>query len=184
MIPHSDYIYSTDFKFVKVVSCNCQNISQVLIANGLFPTAPSQPHTAVSIDLLDFYHALFERSCDAVNALAAALHSFYTRRGFDVLNKEGTPIRDPFRRGLGYAIQWYDCLRILVQKKVDTVLEESAKEIQGVRRPDIDLPNTTTASSTSSPKPPALTPSECAPILQQRCPACFGGTTFGQPVEE
>lgn len=41
---------------------------------------------AVSIHLLDFYCALFERSCEAVNALAAALHSFYTQRGFDVLD--------------------------------------------------------------------------------------------------
>lgn len=41
---------------------------------------------AVSINLLDFYTALFERSCDAVNALASALSSFYTRRGFIMLN--------------------------------------------------------------------------------------------------
>ncbi|KAI5987435.1 hypothetical protein EDD15DRAFT_2173414, partial [Pisolithus albus] len=48
---------------------------QLLICNGLFPTAPSQPHMAVSVELLGFYRALFERYCDAVNALASALHT-------------------------------------------------------------------------------------------------------------
>jgi hypothetical protein len=42
---------------------------------------------AISLDLLEFYNALFERSCDAVNAMSSALHSFYERRGFHVLNK-------------------------------------------------------------------------------------------------
>ncbi|KAJ6583800.1 hypothetical protein B0H10DRAFT_1833263, partial [Mycena sp. CBHHK59/15] len=49
------------------------------------PCIPSKPRTAFSIDLLEIYRALFERSCDAVTALAAALHSIYTRRGFKVV---------------------------------------------------------------------------------------------------
>ena len=43
---------------------------------------------AVSIELLDFYSALFERSCDAVNAMAAALNTFYNRRGFFLVNSK------------------------------------------------------------------------------------------------
>ena len=43
---------------------------------------------AVSVHFLDFYHALFERSCDAVNAMASALNTFYVRRGFILLNKK------------------------------------------------------------------------------------------------
>ncbi|KAI6101607.1 hypothetical protein EDD17DRAFT_1489391 [Pisolithus thermaeus] len=50
----------------------------VLICNGLFLTAPSQPCMAISIELLGFYCALFEHSCDAINALASALHMQYT----------------------------------------------------------------------------------------------------------
>ncbi|KAF9231360.1 hypothetical protein BU15DRAFT_56234, partial [Melanogaster broomeanus] len=57
-------------------------LPQVLLYHGLFPTAPSQPCMAVSVELLSFYRTLFERSCDAVNALASALNSHYTRRGF------------------------------------------------------------------------------------------------------
>jgi len=34
---------------------------------------------AVSIELLDFYAALFEQFCDAVKAMAAALNTFYTK---------------------------------------------------------------------------------------------------------
>jgi hypothetical protein len=43
---------------------------------------------AISTDLLDFYWALFERSCDAVNAMASSLNTFYARRGFRFLNKQ------------------------------------------------------------------------------------------------
>lgn len=43
---------------------------------------------AVSIDLLDFYSALFDRSADAVTALAGALKSLYSRRGFPILNNK------------------------------------------------------------------------------------------------
>ena len=38
------------------------------------------------MDLLDFYFALFERSADAVSALAGALKTMYSRRGFSILN--------------------------------------------------------------------------------------------------
>lgn len=41
---------------------------------------------AVSVDLLEFYFALFQRSGDAITAIAGALHAFYERRGFPVLN--------------------------------------------------------------------------------------------------
>lgn len=49
---------------------------------------PSQPRMAVSLDLLGLYRALFERSCDAINALAAALHTHYTRRSFHMVNRK------------------------------------------------------------------------------------------------
>lgn len=40
------------------------------------------------MDLLEFYHALFQRSCDAVNAMAGALHAFYTFRGYTLVNTQ------------------------------------------------------------------------------------------------
>lgn len=70
--------------------CECQSSPQVLVQNGLFPTAPAQPRIAVSLALLELYHALFERSCDAVNALSSALLTYYMRRGYRVLNAKVT----------------------------------------------------------------------------------------------
>lgn len=43
---------------------------------------------AVSTDLLAFYRALFERSCDAIHALAHALKTHYARRGFLMTNAD------------------------------------------------------------------------------------------------
>jgi len=77
-----------DFCNSNISHCSCRTLSQVLVKAGLFPTAPSQMRMAVSIDFLDFYAALFERSCDAVNAMAAALNTFYKRRGYNLLNRK------------------------------------------------------------------------------------------------
>ena len=78
----------TDFTSVDVISCKCAALPQVLVQFGVFPTAPSQPRMAISLDLLGLYWALFERSCDAVNILAAALHMHYMCHGFHLMNKK------------------------------------------------------------------------------------------------
>ena len=77
-----------DFKTLKIKHCACHTLPQVLVLHGLFPTAPDQIRMAVSVELLDFYSALFERSCDAVNAMAAALNTFYNRRGLFLVNSK------------------------------------------------------------------------------------------------
>lgn len=81
-----------------------------------------------------------------------------------MLNKHGEPIRDAFRRGLGYAIQWYDCLKLRVKHKVDAAIEASDRQIQAA------------ANTTVGP--------ECARILAQRCPACFAGQLFGRALDQ
>ncbi|KAG1848709.1 hypothetical protein DFJ58DRAFT_662803, partial [Suillus subalutaceus] len=63
-------------------------LPQALLHHGLFPTAPSQPRMVVSVDLLSFYRALFERSCDTINALASALKTHYSRQGFQVTDSQ------------------------------------------------------------------------------------------------
>ncbi|KAG1878078.1 hypothetical protein DFJ58DRAFT_720825 [Suillus subalutaceus] len=84
------------FTSIDVLSCRCSMLPQVLLHHGLFPTAPSQPRMAVSIELLSFYRALFKRSCDAINALASALKTHYSRRGFVMTDTRGEIIQDPF----------------------------------------------------------------------------------------
>ncbi|KAJ6533961.1 hypothetical protein DFH09DRAFT_1405699 [Mycena vulgaris] len=96
----------------------------LLVRNGVFPTSPSQPRTGVSIDFLEIYRALFERSCDAITALAAALHTIYDRRGFRVIStrNQGQLAKDPFREGLAQAVQWYSNLRARVQSNLNSAL--------------------------------------------------------------
>ncbi|KAG6376559.1 hypothetical protein JVT61DRAFT_1535 [Boletus reticuloceps] len=189
----------SDFAPTNVVSCQCSSLSQVLVYFGLFPTAPSQPRMAVSIDLLVFYHALFERSCDAINALSSALHNHYVRRGFRIVNHKNDAIQEPFRRSLGYAVQWYDILLVEVERNLEATLQASRDRIRASKQ-------STNASKSVHPTPPPSTPPlarsfppprtpssappspliprQCAQILIQCCPACFGGTTFGKPFAE
>ncbi|KIL60922.1 hypothetical protein M378DRAFT_1061934 [Amanita muscaria Koide BX008] len=87
---------------------------------------------AISITLLELYHALFERSCDAVNALSSALVTFYRRRGYQILSAKGESIQEPFRCGLGYAVQWYDCLRLKIDKQVEDILTACNNECKSV----------------------------------------------------
>ncbi|KAN0087822.1 hypothetical protein V8E55_006443 [Tylopilus felleus] len=167
----------------------CDRKRTVLVHFGVFPTAPSQPRMAISLDLLGLYRALFERSCDAINALAAALNTHYTRRGFLMVNKKGDTLQDPFRRSLAMAVQWYDVLQVEVEKHIENVIKscrdrvytskshspltsESASEPP---RQPLELPSNPPCSS-------ALSPGKWASILVQRCPACFGGTQFGRPL--
>jgi len=48
------------FISIGVPGCKCPSVAQVLVHFGLFPTAPSQPYMAVSVDLLGFYWSLFD----------------------------------------------------------------------------------------------------------------------------
>ena len=67
-------------------------LREQLIQQGFFPTAPSQPNLTVSIPFLEFYMPLFERTGDAVMAIAAALSNFYERQGYPVVNQKVSPI--------------------------------------------------------------------------------------------
>lgn len=180
---------------------------------------------AVSLELLSFYRALFERSCDAINALTYALKTYYSRRGFRLTDSKvtlfstlqtntnnaflkGNEVREPFRRGLGHAVQWYDILQIEVERQIEDLLEryrdqvtrfEEASLIVGCHanstsspscNPTISHDRDPTSShqshdpSNSAPLPSVLHPGRCSSILVQRCPACFGGIFHGRLTEE
>jgi hypothetical protein len=175
----------TDFRDIHFTTCSCVSLPKILVENGLFPAAPSQPRVAVSIDLLELYRALFERSCDAINALAAALNTLYTRRGFQAVKKnvrfslhiqffplirslhiQGGLVQDAYRRSLSSASQWYDNLRDRVERQLEDAIENASRA----------------ADARGSHNPPSIT-GRCSRLLRQRCPACFGGLTFGCPVD-
>lgn len=73
--------------------CKCIHFAERLIQQGFFPAAPTQPNLAISISFLEFYTALFERTGDAVTAVAAALSNFYERRGYPVVDKKVSSIQ-------------------------------------------------------------------------------------------
>ncbi|KAJ7091547.1 hypothetical protein B0H15DRAFT_778059, partial [Mycena belliarum] len=140
------------------------------LEHGVFPASPTKTKTGVSIDVLDFYRAFFERSCDAITALAAALHTLYDRRGFRAKDERAS---DPFRRLLIQAVQWASNLRDRVEKRVASVLAQAEAQL-------------------AIPAPPfpgaGLDPAPGTPfadrILRERCPACFNLNEWGRDLRE
>jgi len=114
--------------------------------------------------------------------------------------------REPFRRGLGYAAQWLDVLHIIVEDRVDAALAAADEKIQNSiadqdssnrdlnRKIDVRENQSKKTSglgvSSDTDEPLPAIPcqptdlSECARILQQRCPACFGCSKFGVSLEK
>ncbi|KAG2046020.1 hypothetical protein BDR06DRAFT_985702 [Suillus hirtellus] len=163
-------------------SCTHRQFSIVfLLYHGLFPTTPSQPHMAVSTDLLTFYYALFEHSCDAIHALAHALKTHYACRGFLMTNADGQLIQEPFRHGLGQAVQWFDILQIEVKWQTEATLQICRDQVyEACKLQSQENPGVTTPIRSST----TLIQGQCASILMQCCPACFGGVLFGRPLNE
>ncbi|KAJ7828415.1 hypothetical protein B0H13DRAFT_1917104 [Mycena leptocephala] len=147
----------------KVVKCLCPLAS------------PNKPHVGVSFDVLDIYRAMFEHSCDAIHALAAALHTIYDRRGFTVVSERNPLDRlvDPFHRSLTQAVQWSSNLRDRIDRNVHAALDAAEWEVIPPAPGDIDegmdiepsapsATSTTSATSSATSASPA-TPSPLAP---------------------
>ena len=83
-------------------------------------------------------------------------------------------------------MQWYDVLQVEVEKQINSALQCCRDKINASKPALSTASDATIASaSTSLPHTPsALSPGACSPLLIQRCPACFGGTTFGRPLAE
>jgi hypothetical protein len=122
-------------------------VASVLIEHGLFPASPSQPHVAISINLLEIYRALFERSCNAIHALLGALCSFYVKHRFQLVNEkvsstlpnshmhhltfvsQGQFIQDGFHWSLASATQWYDTLRSCIEQHLEDAVEVASYQL-------------------------------------------------------
>ncbi|KAJ7758999.1 hypothetical protein DFH07DRAFT_772333 [Mycena maculata] len=143
-------LYISHFESVHVTTCACMPVPVLLVQHGVFPTSPTRPQTGVSIELLDIYRALFERSCDAIMALAAALRTIYKRRGFRILSKQipGALATDPFREGLGNAVLWFSNLQDRIKARLEAALAAA----------DTYLSPPTPSPPSSTPPPPAPPP--------------------------
>ncbi|KAJ7573267.1 hypothetical protein C8J56DRAFT_1132067 [Mycena floridula] len=182
----------------KVNYCLCQDLCYVLVNNGLFPATPTHPRTAFSMVFLDLYRALFERSCDAINAMSSAMQTFYERRGFPSVHNDGALKKDPLRKQLSSAVQWHDCLRVSAEALADRAIAECAAFLDE-SSPEIPAPVTVEATledaafrGPGSPEIPApadsttgsLSAGECDQFLQDACPACFGGRLWGRSFQQ
>ncbi|KAJ7716595.1 hypothetical protein DFH07DRAFT_762398 [Mycena maculata] len=158
----------------------------LLVQHGVFPTSPTRPQTGVSIELLDIYRALFERSCDAIMALAAALRTIYKRRGFRILSKQipGALATDPFREGLGNAVLWFSNLQDRIKARLEAALAAADTYLS----PPTPSPPSSTPPPPAPPPPPTcftcLTPGRADRVLRERCPACFGLKEWGRSLSD
>ncbi|KAG1887308.1 hypothetical protein F4604DRAFT_1917113 [Suillus subluteus] len=136
------------FLYVNVMACKCSTLSQVLVHHGLF----------------QLHHLNHAWQSPQTSSHSTGHYSSMT-------NTAGQVIQEPFRRGLGQAVQWYDIL----QTKVERQTEATARS-----------PQCNEEASLSTPKPSntSLLQGQCAAILMQRCPACFGGVLFGRLLSE
>ncbi|KAH6909922.1 hypothetical protein BKA70DRAFT_1102235 [Coprinopsis sp. MPI-PUGE-AT-0042] len=184
---------SFSYATIKCLLLTHDSLPQILVKHGLFPTAPHQPRTALGIEVLEFFRALFERSSEATQALAHALNTYYARRGFYLYNRDDESTIEPFRRGLGYAIQWFDMLVVEVERQERDALVRALDLIKARREiaETLKHPSASKVSTAPSAKSPlddgghssssnSLSPGECARILQELCPSCFGGAMFGR----
>jgi len=72
------------------------------------------------------------------------------------------------------------CAMVQLEKRVDNAIQQSClfvkPTIDSLVDPLLSMPSTAVQQEASS-------QSSCAKSLIQRCPACFGGTSFGRPLD-
>ncbi|KAG7098406.1 hypothetical protein E1B28_000365 [Marasmius oreades] len=183
---HFEEIEQLYYREINVPYCKCRDLHQTLVEHGFFPASPSQPWVAFKIVLLDLYCALCEKSSNAVHALAGALD-------------RGEALQDPIQRGLGQVVQWYDCLLVLDERRLESIVQGCRRSIPTTvstplpTDPPASAPSTSLPTTTAEPSstinaaeklPAMLAPGECTSLLQQLCPACFGGREFGRSFNE
>lgn len=66
--------------------CPCETLSQCLVRNGLFPTTPTEPTTAIAIDLLDLSSTLFPQSRTLPPSFSTGIRQFHAQRGSVLLS--------------------------------------------------------------------------------------------------
>jgi len=91
-------------------------------------------------------------------------------------------VRDPFRRGLSQAVQWYGILQVELQKQVDDIVQHCRLLLKRTSEYVSQLDPSPSSLPYAHPEPPSR--DSCAEILIQRCPACFGGTLFGRSLDQ
>ncbi|KAF7334389.1 ULP-PROTEASE domain-containing protein [Mycena venus] len=171
-------LYILHLEQVQVNTCSCMPVAVLLVQHGVFPASPTKPRTGVSIDLLEFYRALFERSCDAITALAAALRTIYDRRGYRVLLRRNPGLRavDPFREALSNAVTWSSNLQDRLRTRVDAALAAAEDALFGAISAPAPMTVDGHATEAATPTPAMPTPT---PVTPTPTPATPGDPRSG-----
>ncbi|CAK5284925.1 unnamed protein product [Mycena citricolor] len=129
---------------VQIRLCQCKCLPVLLLENGVFPGTPVKPRIGVSLDVLDSYRAYFERSANAITALAASLATVYWRRGFE-LGFDSTAVEhidNPFRNVLSHAVLYSSLVCSRLEKRLEVCLRVTedviAVEEKAERRAELE----------------------------------------------
>ncbi|KAG1853448.1 hypothetical protein DFJ58DRAFT_728193 [Suillus subalutaceus] len=96
------------------------------------------------------------------------------------LKLKGDIVQEPFRRGLGYVVQWYDVLQVEIERQVDAVLQQSRDRVAGHQSitPTTRLNRCGPFSCNwPTPWPMCITPHAAMSSM-------FGGMLFGRPIDQ
>ncbi|KAH7917226.1 hypothetical protein BV22DRAFT_985479, partial [Leucogyrophana mollusca] len=88
------------------------------------------------------------------------------------------------------AVQWYDILQVQVERDVEAALQSCRDHVRTALDASVEAkvgegpPTSLSSTAPLQPVPPNLTTGYASSILRQRCPACFGGSSWGRPLTE
>ena len=103
-------------------------------------------------------------------------------------NAQGEKMQDGVRRGLGYAMQWYDSARLALEGQLDSAVRDGARSVLEKSTPSGEtvtgMGMDTDVQSRKQRDQVSRLSGQCAELLQKRCPACFEGTLYGRPLSE
>jgi Kyakuja-Dileera-Zisupton transposase len=150
---------------------------------GFFPSTPSRPTFAVSVNLLDFARELYLRTPPNITAWCDSLQAFLSARGF--------PFRstDVIRRKFSSALKWYTFLLAHKEEAVERLVTFAlpSEETESDEDPDHDDASVddSKVSNPASPVDAQTTSTKSldkpSSYLRRRCAACFGGNTLHHP---
>ncbi|KZO98553.1 hypothetical protein CALVIDRAFT_562008 [Calocera viscosa TUFC12733] len=100
----------TGYKMKSMGACPQHPVAPSLVRTGYWPSSPTRPPRAFSIDLLNHYVNLYDTCATPNDAFCGALIRSHAERGFYYLRNEPahehSPFADPWRRSFSSAAFW------------------------------------------------------------------------------
>jgi Kyakuja-Dileera-Zisupton transposase/CxC1 like cysteine cluster associated with KDZ transposases len=183
LVQFSKLMYPLETSVTSVCSCSP---ATTLLSMGFFPSTPSRPTFAVSLNLLDFARELYLRTPPNITAWCDTLQAFLSARGFAFQSN------DIVRRKLASSLKWYSYLLARKEHTVEQLITfaldndnaDGSDDEGDIDEAPIGVEYTTeeithdNKPAVSRPPHPLASPSA---YLRRRCVACFGGNVAHHP---